>query len=105
MAKSTGNLVLVSDLLRGAPGAAVRLMLVDRRWDQAWEFRPGALADATRLLDELYAAGGTRGGTDAAVARVRAALLDDLDVPTAVRTAIDAGGDAARWLTRTLALD
>jgi cysteinyl-tRNA synthetase len=105
MAKSTGNLVLVSDLLRGAPGAAVRLMLVDRRWDQAWEFRPGALADATRLLDELYAASGTRGGTDAAVARVRAALLDDLDVPTAVRTAIDAGGDAARWLTRTLALD
>jgi cysteinyl-tRNA synthetase len=105
MAKSTGNLVLVSDLLRGAPGAAVRLMLVDRRWDQAWEFLPGALADATRLLDELYAASGTRGGTDAAVARVRAALLDDLDVPTAVRTAIDAGGDAARWLTRTLALD
>ena len=32
MAKSTRNLVLVSDLLEQAPGAAVRLMLLDRRW-------------------------------------------------------------------------
>jgi cysteinyl-tRNA synthetase len=39
------------------------------------------------------------------VSRVRAALLDDLDVSTAVRIAIDAGGDAARLLIRTLALD
>jgi hypothetical protein len=35
---------------------------------------------------------------------VRAALLDDLDVPKAVRIAIDAGGDAARQVMRTLAL-
>jgi cysteinyl-tRNA synthetase len=105
MAKSTGNLVLVSDLLNSAPGAAVRLMLLDRRWDQAWEYHPSALQDATRLLEELYAAAGTRGGTGAAVTRVRTALLDDLDVSTAVRIAVDAGGGAARRLTRTLALD
>jgi cysteinyl-tRNA synthetase len=104
MAKSTGNLVLVSDLLGSAPGAAVRLMLLDRRWNQAWEYRPGALQDATRLLEELYAAGATRGSNDAAEAGVRAALLDDLDVPTAVRIAIEAGGDPARHLIRTLAL-
>jgi cysteinyl-tRNA synthetase len=104
MAKSTGNLVLVNDLLEGAPGAAVRLMLLDRRWNQAWEYRPGALQDATRLLEELYAAGGTRGTTEAAVAAVRTALLDDLDVSTAVRIAVEAGGDAARQLIRTLAL-
>jgi cysteinyl-tRNA synthetase len=105
MAKSTGNLVLVSDLLDSAPGAAVRLMLLDRRWDQAWEYHPSALRDATRLLEELYLAAGTRGRTEAPVARVRAALLDDLDVSTAVRVAIDAGGEAARHLVRTLALD
>jgi cysteinyl-tRNA synthetase len=104
MAKSTGNLVLVSDLLDSAPGAAVRLMLLDRRWDQAWEYHPSALRDATRLLEELYVAAGTRGRTEAPVAHVRAALLDDLDVSTAVRVAVGAGGDAARLLIRTLAL-
>jgi L-cysteine:1D-myo-inositol 2-amino-2-deoxy-alpha-D-glucopyranoside ligase len=104
MAKSTGNLVLVSDLLRSASGAAVRLMLLDRPWNRSWEYRPAALEDAARLLEELYAAGGTPGATDAAVAAVRAALLDDLDVSTAVRIAVDAGGDAARQLIRALAL-
>jgi L-cysteine:1D-myo-inositol 2-amino-2-deoxy-alpha-D-glucopyranoside ligase len=105
MAKATGNLVLVSNLLSMASGAAVRLMLLDRRWHQAWEYHPTALDDATRLLEELYAAGGTRRTADAGVAAVRTALLDDLDVSTAVRIAIDAGGDAARRLIRTLALD
>ncbi|GAA5138200.1 cysteine--tRNA ligase [Pseudonocardia adelaidensis] len=104
MAKSTGNLVLVSDLLRTASGAAVRLMLLDRPWNRAWDYRPDALQDAARLLEELYVAGGTPGAGDAAVAAVRAALLDDLDVPTAVRTAVEAGGDAARQLIRALAL-
>jgi cysteinyl-tRNA synthetase len=104
MAKSTGNLVLVSDLMSSAPGAAVRLMLLDRRWDQAWEYHPSALRDATRLLEQLYAAAGTRGRTGTSVMQVRAALLDDLDVSTAVRIAVDAGGDAARQIIRTLAL-
>ena len=38
------------------------------------------------------------------VERVRAALLDDLDVPTALAVAVEAGGDAARQVIRTLAL-
>jgi cysteinyl-tRNA synthetase len=104
MAKSTGNLVLVSDLLSRASGAAVRLMLLDRRWDEAWEYRPSALEAATRLLEELYVSAGTRGTAEAPAAGVRAALLDDLDVSTAVRIAVDAGGDTARQLIRTLAL-
>jgi L-cysteine:1D-myo-inositol 2-amino-2-deoxy-alpha-D-glucopyranoside ligase len=104
MAKSTGNLALVSDLLNSASGAAVRLMLLDRRWDEAWDYRPNALDDAARLLEDLYVAGGTRGSTPAAVTGVRAALLDDLDVSTAVRIAVEAGGDAARQVIRTLAL-
>ena len=33
MAKSAGNLVLVSDLVRDYPAAAVRLLILDRRWD------------------------------------------------------------------------
>jgi cysteinyl-tRNA synthetase len=104
MAKSTGNLVLVSDLLHSASGAAVRLMLLDRRWNEAWDYQPDALRDAARLLEDLYEAGGTRGSSAAAVPAVRAALLDDLDVASAVRIAVEAGGEAARHVIRTLAL-
>jgi L-cysteine:1D-myo-inositol 2-amino-2-deoxy-alpha-D-glucopyranoside ligase len=104
MAKSTGNLVLVGDLLKGSPAAAVRLMLLDRPWQAAWDYEPQALAEATGLLEELYVAAGVRVGSAAAVEQVRAALLADLDVPSAVRTAIEAGGDAARQAIRTLGL-
>lgn len=34
MAKSSGNLVLVSDLLAAYPAAAIRLMILDRPWGQ-----------------------------------------------------------------------
>jgi cysteinyl-tRNA synthetase len=33
MAKSAGNLVLAGDLLEDYPGAAIRLLILDRRWD------------------------------------------------------------------------
>lgn len=104
MAKSTGNLVLVGDVLRGAPAAAVRLLLLDHPWAQPWDYRAEALEGTTRRLEELYVAAGVRSGSPAAVDRVRAALLDDLDVPTAVAVAVEAGGDAARQVIRTLAL-
>lgn len=105
MAKSTGNLVLVRDVLAEHAGPALRLALLDRPWAQDWDYDPGALAAAADLLDALYRAAAGRGpGSPAALAAVRAALLDDLDVPTAVRTAVEAGGDAARQVVRTLAL-
>jgi cysteinyl-tRNA synthetase len=104
MAKSTGNLVLVGDLLRGSSGAAVRLMLLDRAWSQPWDYTPDALEHAEALLERLYVAAGTRGGSAAGVAAVRGALLNDLDVPEAVRLAVESGGDAARQVLRTLAL-
>lgn len=104
MAKSTGNLVLVGDLIRDHPAAAVRLMLLDRPWAGTWDFAPEGLDAAVGLLERLYVAAGTRIGSAAAHDEVRRALLDDLDVPTAVRVAVDAGGDAARQVIRTLAL-
>jgi L-cysteine:1D-myo-inositol 2-amino-2-deoxy-alpha-D-glucopyranoside ligase len=104
MAKSTGNLVLVDDLLGEAPAPAVRLMLLHRRWDDDWDYRPGLLEAAGRIVERLYSAAGTRGGSGSAAAAVRGALLDDLDVPTAVAIAQEAGGDAARLVLRTLAL-
>ena len=38
MAKSAGNLVLVSELLKEHSAAALRLLILDRRWDRDWDF-------------------------------------------------------------------
>ncbi len=95
MAKSTRNLVLVGDLLAGHRAAAVRLMLLHRSWREPWEYVESEIDAAERLLDSLYAAAG-RPGTDEGRAAVLAALLHDLDVPTAVARATEAGGSAAR---------
>lgn len=104
MAKSTGNLVLVSDLLRDHQPAAVRLQLLDRSWREPWEHHDADVGTAASRLERLYGAAGTAAMSPAAVAAVTAALVDDLDVPRALDLAEEAGGDAARLLLRTLAL-
>jgi len=109
MAKSTGNLVLVSDLLRDYPAAALRLLILDRRWDQDWEYHPARLAAAASRLERLGAAAGRRTatvpGSDAAgLAAVQAALASDLDVPAALEIAEESGGQAARVLGSVLGL-
>jgi cysteinyl-tRNA synthetase len=103
MAKSTGNLTLVADLLRDHPPAAVRLLLLDRPWRDGWEYTPDGLRAAAARLEDLYAAAG-RPSTGPGADEVIDALLDDLDVPRAVEIALDRGGDAARQLIRTLSL-
>ncbi len=100
MAKSTGNLVLVRDLLGQVPGAVIRLLLLNRRWSESWEYDEAALAAAAQSLEDLHAAAGrtASSGRDA----VLAALLDDLDVPAAMAIALAEGGDAARLLADVL---
>ncbi|MGY1602198.1 cysteine--tRNA ligase [Geodermatophilus sp. SYSU D00815] len=102
MAKSTGNLTLVADLLEQHPAAAIRLLLLDRPHGAAWDFEPARLDAAAARLERLYAAAG-RGGETGADA-VLAALLDDLDVPRALAVAEEDGGAAARTALRLLAL-
>jgi len=109
MAKSAGNLVLVSDLLADYPAAAVRLLILDRRWDQDWDYDRAGLDAAAARLERIAAAAGrparaTAGHDDAAVGAVRAALASDLDVPGALRVAEDDGGPAARALGSLLGL-
>jgi L-cysteine:1D-myo-inositol 2-amino-2-deoxy-alpha-D-glucopyranoside ligase len=104
MSKSTGNLTLVADLLETAPAAAVRLMLLDRRWSDGWEFRPELLETATARLHDLYAAAARSASAEAVQEEVAAALLDDLDVPRALAVATEAGGAAGRLLIRVLSL-
>ncbi len=103
MAKSTGNLVLVDDLLREHTGAAIRLLCLNRPWAQAWSYSVDDLTAAGSLLEELYSAAAKPGG-EAGVAALPAALLNDLDVPRALEIALEDGGQAARSLIEILAL-
>jgi cysteinyl-tRNA synthetase len=102
MAKSLGNLTLVGDLLRDYPPAAIRLLILDRRWSAPWIYEREALDRAAGALDDLYAAAGKAGSSNTAA--VTEALLDDLDVPRALAVAREEGGDAARHVLRVLSL-
>jgi cysteinyl-tRNA synthetase len=105
MAKSTGNLVLVSDLLAGYPPAAVRLMILDRPWAAGWDYRADLLEGAAGRLESLYrAAGRTMPGDRNAEAEVGRLLAADLNVPAAIDYAIEAGGAAARTAVTVLGL-
>jgi L-cysteine:1D-myo-inositol 2-amino-2-deoxy-alpha-D-glucopyranoside ligase len=104
MAKSTGNLTLVADLLHHYPPAAVRLLVLARSWSTAWEYRPGDVDRAATDLEDLYAAAGRPGTSAATTSAVTAALLDNLDVPRALAIARDSGGETARLLLRVLSL-
>jgi len=53
MAKSTGNLVLVSEVLAEHPAAALRLCLIDRSWAEAWDYSGAELDAATARLEQL----------------------------------------------------
>jgi L-cysteine:1D-myo-inositol 2-amino-2-deoxy-alpha-D-glucopyranoside ligase len=104
MAKSTGNVTLVRDLVSGHRPAAVRLMLLDRPWREPWEYVDGEMVRAERTLDAIYEAAGRIHDDAVATEAVAAALLEDLDVPRAVRIATTEGGSAARLLVETLKL-
>jgi cysteinyl-tRNA synthetase len=103
MAKSTGNLVLVEDLLRAHSPGAVRLLCLNRPWALPWDYTSAALDDAEATLERLYAAA-AKPGMAPGVAAVSAAMLDDLDVPRALAIALDDGGQAARTFIEILAL-
>ncbi len=106
MAKSAGNLVLVSDLLTRHPAAAVRLMILDRHWAGDWEYSGVSLdAAAARLADLYHAAGRTHTPSQPAAAEIRRLLATDLNVPAALEVAIVTGGAPARLLMAALGLD
>ena len=106
MAKSTGNLVLVRDLLAKYPAAAVRMLILDRRWAADWDYDPASLDHAADRVDRLATAAGrtARGQAEAAQAAIAAALARDLDVPTALEIAYESGGAPAAGLATFLNL-
>lgn len=104
MAKSTGNLVLVADLLKEHRGAAIRMMILDRPWWEAWDYSTSQLHEAEGRLDALHSAAGRRDDDPVAEAEVMRRLLDDIDVPGATAVALESGGRAARVLVHVLGI-
>jgi cysteinyl-tRNA synthetase len=105
MAKSTGNLVFVDEVLRDATAAALRLLITSRRWWDSWEFDGADLPAAqARVVALRHAAARSSDHDDEARRAVLAALADDLDVPLALALAEDAGGAAAELLVDVLGL-
>ena len=101
MSKSLGNLVFVSELSKIHDPRAIRLALMRHHYRSDWEWFDDDIEIGTRLLDRMHRAAHTAHGPDPSgyAERVRAALDDDLDAPTALgaltelANAILEGGD------------
>jgi L-cysteine:1D-myo-inositol 2-amino-2-deoxy-alpha-D-glucopyranoside ligase len=101
MSKSLGNLVFVSELSKIADPRSIRLALMAHHYRDDWEWFDGDIDTASDVLDGLVAAAAAESGPDPQpfADRLRAALDDDLDAPTArsvlieLADAIKAGGD------------
>jgi cysteinyl-tRNA synthetase len=104
MAKSTGNLVFVRDVLDRFPAGALRLLILSRRWSDSWQFDEAALEQAAAELESLWHSGSASGDRDTAEHDVATALLDDLDIPRALAVAKEAGGQVLRDVVALLGL-
>jgi cysteinyl-tRNA synthetase len=104
MAKSAGNLVFVHEVLERFPAGALRLLILSRLWAEPWEFDEASLERAAGELENLWSHGASSGDRETAEHEVASALLDDLDVPKALDTAKEAGGQVLRDLVALLGL-
>jgi cysteinyl-tRNA synthetase len=86
MAKSVGNVLLVRDLLREAPGEAIRFALLGTHYRKPLDWTSASLPQAKQALDRLYRAIEQLPGPDEPAqppSAVLAALEDDLNTPKA----------------------
>ncbi len=104
MAKSTGNLVFVHDLLERWSAAAIRLLILSRPWSESWEFSESDLDRAEGELESLRSLESKPGASDSAGREVRHALFANLDVPGALTIARDAGGEVLRHFDTLIGL-
>ncbi|MCL8250698.1 cysteine--1-D-myo-inosityl 2-amino-2-deoxy-alpha-D-glucopyranoside ligase [Aeromicrobium fastidiosum] len=113
MSKSKGNLVLVSRLrAAGHDPMAVRLALLAHHYRSDWEWFADEIDRAEARLTRWRSAVArtVAPSGDALVARIRAALADDLDAPTALAAvdawaSDDAGEDPQAGRTARSAID
>jgi len=97
MAKSKGNLVLISELLHaGVDPMAVRLALLSQHYRRDWDWTDGLLSVAIQRLNRWREAARLDAGinADQTIKQMRAALADDLNAPEAL-AAVDAWAGAS----------
>jgi cysteinyl-tRNA synthetase len=89
MSKSLGNVILVRDLLREAPGEAIRYALLAAHYRKPLDWSAAGLARAKHALDRLYLTLSELPGADQPAPETSlpeallAALEDDLNTPKA----------------------
>jgi len=100
MSKSLGNVLLVRELCRQAPGEAIRLALLSAHYRQPLDWTSEVLAEARRKLDRLYGAlrdaGPAAAAATTADAEFLAALDDDLNTPQALAVLFNLARDINR---------
>jgi cysteinyl-tRNA synthetase len=89
MSKSLGNVALAHDLLKQAPGEAIRWALLSAHYRQPLAWTDDVLSQARNSLDHIYgvlgrARGVTAQGGGALHEELVAPLLDDLNTPLAM---------------------
>lgn len=100
MSKSLGNVLLVRDLLRQAPGEAIRFALLAAHYRAPLDWDDDTVVQARRALDRLYQA--LRDLNDVPAAEgapspeFTAALDDDLNTPQALAVLFDLAREANR---------
>jgi cysteinyl-tRNA synthetase len=104
MAKSTGNLVFVHDLLERWSAAAIRFIILSRPWHESWEFDESELDQAEGEIEELRVLETKPRRSSAAAEEVQRAVFDDLDLPRALAVAKEAHGKALHDLMSLLGL-
>ncbi|MES1990870.1 MAG: cysteine--tRNA ligase [Pseudomonadota bacterium] len=94
MSKSIGNVLLVHDLIKQAPGEAIRLALLNGHYRQPLDWTAEGLAQARQMLNRLYGALRTLADVEASAngavpQEFMDALLDDLNTPKALAVLFD----------------
>ena len=107
MSKSLGNVLLVHDLVKQAPGEAIRFALLSAHYRAPLDWTGALIEQARTSLDRLYGVLQRAGDVEAAPAEAPAAFLealsDDINTPRAIaeiyalaRTLETADDDAGR---------
>jgi cysteinyl-tRNA synthetase len=104
MAKSTGNLVFVHELLERWSAAAIRFVILSRPWHESWEFDESEFGRAEEEVEKLRVLETKPARASSAAEEVQRALFDNLDLPRALAVAKEAHGEALHDLMHLLGL-